>query len=515
MLRDKQRKIFFHIPLSLVIFALTMMHTPMRADLTTLAKNDPIPQFSTLNLDDRLLLTREQLLYKFDALNGWDYEWADKKRDHINISISPFNQSADRGKTIKGSICTEEGDSCTPTTICCPGTRDVALSDLTGRTSMIPLLYGKTPAGRTPICGPAPEGEEDRYPILRTAMAELFQPGTCTNPNPGLNNEANIDPKQELGFLTFPEKYRKRGLHFEASGQLPFGVVLQMQAGFASIRQVRENTINWTCVYEDDAPCFTPVTDTLTPANVNKYLMNQYLAIFDELNIDFCDFIETSLEDIRFNLYWRGMFPVNEEAESSWARFLAIPYFEISGSFSPVKKDNYRKFFAAPFGNNGHSSAGLTAGINLDFIETIEIGGEVGFTHFFRREYCDMPMPTSEFQQNLYPYSTNASVKPGENWHFCARLAAYHFLDRLSMHFEWYVLDHQNDHIEVLECDPEGAFLPEVLECRSTFKVKLGNIALNYDFSPNFNVGLLWQIPFSQRNAYRSSTIMAGINVTF
>jgi hypothetical protein len=83
------------------------------------------------------------------------------------------------------------------------------------------------------------------------------------------------------------------------------------------------------------------------------------------------------------------------------------------------------------------------------------------------------------------------------------------------MHFEWYVLDHQKDHIEVLECDPEEAFLPEVLECRSTFKVKLGNIALNYDFSPNFNGGLLWQIPFSQRNAYRSSTIMAGINITF
>lgn len=515
MLRDKQRKIFFHIPLFLVIFALTTMHTPMRADLTMITKNDPIPQFSTLNLDDRLLLTREQLLYKFDALNGWDYEWAEKKRDHINISISPFNQSADRGKTIKGSICTEEGDSCTPATICCPGTRDVPLSDLTGRTSMIALLYGKTPEGRTPFCDPAVDPEEDEFPVLRAAMMALFPPGTCKNPNSGLNNEANIDPKQELGFFSFPLKYRKRGLRFEASGQLPFGVILQMQAGFASIRQVRETTINWTCEFEKDCS-FTPVTDTLTSENVNKYLMNQYLAIFDELDIDFCDFIDTSLEDIRFNLYWRHMFPVNEDAESSWARFLAIPYFEVSGAFSPVRVDhNPRKFFSVPFGNNRHSSAGLTAGINLDFIETIEIGGEVGFTHFFRREFCNMPIPTSEFQQNLYPYSANVSIKPGENWHFCARLAAYHFLDRLSMHFEWYVLDHQKDHIELLECDPEEAFLPEVLECRSTFKVKLGNIALNYDFSPNFNVGLLWQIPFSQRNAYRSSTIMAGINVTF
>jgi hypothetical protein len=493
MLRDKQKKVSRFL-LSLVLSVLTTMHTPMHADLTTLAKNDPIPMFTTLNLDDSLLLTRGQLLYKFDALNGWDYEWADKKRDHVNISVSPFAQNADRGKTIKGSIpCAALPD--------CPQINDVALSDLTGRTDMIAILYGKTPPGRISFQDPASAAQ---YPVLHEASTTLFQNGV------GLNNEANIDPDQQLGFFSFPFKYRKRGLRFELSGQLPLGFLFQVQTGFANIRQVREFTLNFTDVSE-----FTPATDTLTKPNVNELLMNQYLAIFDELNVGFCDFIETSMEDVRFNLYWRQFFPVNEDAESSWARFLAIPYFEVSGAFSPVRIDNDRRFFAAPFGSNGHSSAGLTAGINLDFIETIEIGGEVGFTHFFKRNICNMPVPTSEFQQNLYPYSTNVSVQPGENWHFCARLAAFHFLDRLSMHFEWYVLDHQNDHIDVLECDPDHTFLPEILECRSTFKAKLGNVALNYDFSPNFNIGLLWQIPFSQRNAYRSSTIMAGINITF
>lgn len=506
MLRDIQKNISFFIPLFLLVFTIAMMYVPLQADLTTRSKNDPIPLFSTLNKDDELLLTREQLLYKFDALNGWDYEWAEKKRDHVLISISPFAQNADRGKTIKGSVpC-----AITPN---CPQINDVALSDLTGRTDMITLLYGKTPPGRTPIASSNPVINAEAakmFPVLNAAMLALFPFQPNGDPNPGLNNEANIDPAEQLGFFTFWEKYRKRGLRFELSGQLPFNLVLQMQAGFASIRQVRENTVNYT-----NQSNFTPVTSTVTTSSVNRFLMEQLNAIVNELNIDFCDFIDTSLEDIRFNLFWRDFFPVNEDAESSWARFLAIPYFEVSGSFSPVRIDNDRKFFAAPFGNNGHSSAGLTAGINLDFIETIEIGGEVGFTHFFRKEFCNMPVPTSEFQQNLYPYSTNVSIKPGENWHFCARLAAFHFLDRLSMHFEWYVLDHQKDHICVLEDDPDGAFLPEVLECRSTFKVKLGNIALNYDFSPNFNVGLLWQIPFSQRNAYRSSTIMAGINVTF
>src|SRR5438128_11291315 len=99
MLRDKQKKLS-HFLLSLPLLLFAAMHMPLHADLTCLAKNDPIPMFTTLNIDDALLLTREQLLYKFDGSGGRDYEWADKKRNHVNISISPFAQNADRAKTI-------------------------------------------------------------------------------------------------------------------------------------------------------------------------------------------------------------------------------------------------------------------------------------------------------------------------------------------------------------------------------------------------------------------------------
>ena len=81
------------------------------------------------------------------------------------------------------------------------------------------------------------------------------------------------------------------------------------------------------------------------------------------------------------------------------------------------------------------------------------------------------------------------------------------------MHFEWIVVDHKQDKITLATANP--AFLPGVLEQRSTFKAKLGNAGFNYDISPNIGLGFLWQIPFSQRNSYRSSTVMAGINVTF
>src|SRR5690606_8988043 len=160
---------------------------------------------------------------------------------------------------------------------------------------------------------------------------------------------------------------------------------------------------------------------------------------------------------------------------------LLIPYFEAAGSFSPSGARNPNQLFAAPFANNGHSSVGFTTGMNFDFIETIEIGGEIGFTHFFKKNFCNYPIPNSQFQTTLFPFKTDVSINPGNNWYFGGRLSAYHFIGHLSMCFEWFVLDHKQDKITLEKPDPNNAFLPEVLEERTTFKTKFGNFYLNYD----------------------------------
>ena len=139
--------------------------------------------------------------------------------------------------------------------------------------------------------------------------------------------------------------------------------------------------------------------------------MDQLDAIADEIGVDLCDFIQTSMEEVRFNIFWRQAFEMNEDAESDWAKFLIIPYVEAGASVSPGKKDNDHKFFAVPFGNNTHPSVGFTTGINLDFLETIEIGGEIGYTHFFKKSFC-RPIPNNEFQTNLFPFSNCCFSKP-------------------------------------------------------------------------------------------------------
>ncbi len=507
MLRDKQTHIMSRL-LPLFICMLSTIHVPTRADLTSLAKNDAIPVFSTLNWDDLHLLTKKQLEYR-------EYDWAEKKHDRFTLSISPFAQNADRGKTIRGQSCTLPNpfpDNCGITIV------DTPLGDLTGRTAMIPLLYSNIVNGENLWPGGATTGAQafaDK-PALLNAFDKFFTqtPPECQPTNGpcdiiGLNSEGNIDPREIFGYFSFPLKYRKRGVRFDAAVRF-YNFGFRLQTGFATIRQVREETINLT--NSDIATQFTPVTPTLTQANVNQFLMRELDDIAEQSNIGLCDFIKTSAEETRFYAFWREAFAINEDADTEWAKFLIIPYIEVGGGFSPGKKETSHKFFSAPFGNNGHSSAGFTAGFNLDFKETIEVGGEAGYTHFFKKSYC-MPVPNNEFQMNLYPFSTEVSVSPGDNWYFGARIAAYHFVDNLSMYFEWFVLDHQKDEVCVTNGDP--AFVPEVLECISTFKTKLGNAGFNYDLSPNIGIGFLWQIPFSQRNSYRSSTIMAGLNVTF
>lgn len=478
-----------------------LLHISLHAELTSLAKNDPYPLFSTLSLDDRFLLTKTQLEYK-------DEEWAQKKKSHLNLCITPFGQNASRGKTIKGQPCPVPlCEDLVATSICvpCPDEADTPLGDLTGRTGMIALLYGKFPDGVTTY-----PGGNGANGYLNSAFNALFcTPAPCKEKQGELTTEIYIDPLQNFGYFSFPLEYRKRGVRFELDALFAENFGIRVQAGVSSIRQVVEKIINRTNLAADPF-------ETLSAETVDTYLMDQLDNIACEIKMDIGNIIQTNAEEIRLNLFWRQAFEMNMDSENNWTRFLLIPYFEAAGSYSPGKARNPNQLFAVPFGNNNHPSVGFTTGMNFDFIETIEIGGEIGFTHFFKKSFCEYPMPNSKFQTNLFPFkAANVTINPGNNWYFGGRLSAYHFLGNLSMYFEWFVLDHKQDKITIDSPNENGAFLPEVLEKTTTFKTKFGNAGFNYDIAPNIGLGFLWQMPFSQRNAYRSSTIMAGINFTF
>ena len=462
----------------------------IQANLSSLAKNDAYPMFSSLD-PAAFLLGYEKLKYR-------NTEWAKEKGRYASLAISPFAQNADKGKPIEGTTLIE--GLCIPEVIIDPppepdGCSD-ALGDLTGRTGMIASIYG-----------PLPEGVNQWPTTLQTARENLFPDQVMTDPNAVLNDPTKIDPNQRFGYFSFPLKYRKRGVRFDIYLQFWDDIGVNIKTGVSSIRQTVQMRLNLTGRTIDDSR-FAPLTDT----QVNEFLMEPFENIAQEIDLDVCNFQQNSIEEIRLNLYWRHAYEINKN-NYDFPYLLVIPYLEIGGSTSPGKKKDPNKFFGLPFGNNEHPSVGFTGGIDFDFIESIEVGGEVGFTHFFDKSFSDFRVPTNKFQTTIFPFNTDVKISPGRNWHFAGKIAAHHFLHNFSMYFQYVLVEHKDDDIKLKRSDP--AFLPKVLEKTTGWKTKLANIGFNYDISPNILLGFLWQVPLSQRNTYRSTTILFTFNATF
>ncbi|HRN78093.1 MAG TPA: hypothetical protein PLU71_02555 [Candidatus Dependentiae bacterium] len=449
--------------------------------LSSLSKNDPYPMFTAMDPQEFLYTQEKQ---KLKGLISEQYFF----KERASLSISPFGQNANRGRNFCGDKYV--------------GGKIVELGDIMGRWGMIPLLFGELPEGKV------------LPPTLQAARDALF-PGVVGP----IDDVQAIDAEQLFGYFSIPLKYRKYGLRFEMNARLTDDWGLNVQLGISDISQclVLTDSAGGVQGFKDLSAASKNLSDGSTPAEqffnctdislkeVQVYLMHQMKNITEELGINICDFDEISVEELRFQLFWRHAFQVNFGADN-WPQFLAIPYLEFGGSVSPGKTMDPSFAFSLPFGNNGFYATGFTTGINFDFVETIEVGAEVGFTHFFERDIKNMRIPNYECQSGIFPFTTNAKVSPGNNWQFAAKLAAYHFMDKLSFWSQYVMVDHQADSI-TLQC-PDPAFKPEALAKKTKFSSKLANVAFTYDFSPHISVGFLWQAPLAQRGTYRSTTVL-------
>lgn len=455
----------------------------LHSTISSLAKNDPYPFFSALD-PHWFILNKEKMEYK-------DANFAELLNDRITIAISPFSQTAHRGRNIAGQS-TLGIDS--------QGiVHNIELSDLEGRPDMLTLLYGDLPQGAT------------LPPTLQAARNQIF-PGVVGT----IDDQTLIDPNELFASFTFPQRYTKRGVRFDASAHLGAGFGVALQTGYVSLTQTRLSTINLNCVATSSCGfILNPPSNPNIQSLVNQYLMDELPDIMEEINYSLCNYVKHGWEELRMSIFWRHAYELNAE-HYNWPHMLAIPFFAVTGSIQPTRGlDEHKEtpLFGSPLGNNKHNAVGFWTGINFDFIETVEIGIEGGITHFFKRDIDHMHIPNNEFQKAIFPFQTNVSLQPGMNWHFGAKIAAYHFLERLSIHFQYVIVEHKEDSICLKKQDP--AFMPEILECRSKWRVHVANSGFTYDFTPNAGLGFEWQAPIYQRNTFRSSTVLFSIYGTF
>jgi hypothetical protein len=193
-----------------------------------------------------------------------------------------------------------------------------------------------------------------------------------------------------------------------------------------------------------------------------------------------------------------------------------MPYISADLNIPTGKKVCASHLYALPTGNNGHTGVGMTGGFTIDFVDTIEIGFEGQFTKWAARNESNFPVPTNTLQSTIFPRLATVKVSPGTNWNFSFTLNAYHFLDRLSLFVEYMLTSHGEDCFKVLQCDAApGTIRLQKLVTDSKWEAQVCNVGANYDISPNFALGFFWQAPVARRNAYRSTTLMTSLVLTY
>jgi len=479
-----------HVCKKIFLLLITLLNVRVLHARTMLSRNDYYPLYTTMD-PHAFLHTRTR-----DELHGRDWHADEVEPERFSFYLTPFGQNANIGKDFLCDCDEENGEW--------------ELGSLNAHWSMIGLLMGDIPDGNS-------YGD-----VLQLARKTLFNNTSDLTATTSLDIPQAIDCEKKFGFFQFPGCYKKRGLRMQLSAAITddFGVIIEGGASAINF------TITRNCENDLTSPitsgsCLEKVASEssgglghtgFTQDNVETYLMCKLTEIAKELNRDLCNFHKTSIEDIRVGFYWRRAFEVNEE-RVDWPRFLFIPFVALGVGAAAAKEADPLAPFALPHGNNGHNCFWIYGGNNIDFSETVEIGWELGFVHFFDSSFSKYPVPTSELQRGIFPFTSDVTISPGANWHFSLKTQARHFLDRLSFYFQWVVMEHKRDEILVRDCNK--AFKPGILECRSPWKAQVINTALNYDISPNIAIGFAWQAPISQRNVFRSTTLAFGINFTF
>lgn len=499
-------------------FLLMLMHEAIHAWPSN-TRNDPFPVYTTLDPHYFLYEREKQLMFGMPDEKG--------SPENFMLSLSPFGQNANYAKTIAGTYCPDAklntcaatcnnifcSNSCTnpadPLNPTC--TNQIEIGDIDGRWNLLALFAGKIPAG---VVLP---------PLYIKAFADLFgastEPGTITEADVTFVNNNPCDPR--LAYVSAPIKYRKRGIRWDFEAQLCGDWGFQFQGGIVEISQVLNPClINLT--ESTGAPTdFTTCSGRFgfTAQKIKCDLFDPLVPLMRQLGLDICNFTKWGVEDLYFSLYWRHAYVLNYNRDLSWARALAIPFFRIGVGAPSGRAKEQEKFFSVPFGNNnGSTSFNLNAGLNFDFAETVEIGGEFGWSHFFSRTIDNYWAPTNFLQSSIFPFTTPVTVDPGDSAYVGFKLAAYHFLDRLSFYGEWIYVHHNKDnrhfHGTVDEAFVDLDDNNPRAKCRNTaWRTQLFNAGFTYDISPNWAIGFLWQQPLHSRNTYVSTTALFTLNL--
>ena len=244
--------------------------------------------------------------------------------------------------------------------------------------------------------------------------------------------------------------------------------------------------------------------------------MEALLSFEQGIGFFFDDYSKFKTEDVRICLSFKNPITKNYTQQDNldeYAPLIFTPYAEISASLPTGDTPKYLNALEVPAGNSGHFSLGGTVGLTCDFIETVQVGLEVGYDHFFEKIHTNRPVPNNKYQSVLYPYKRDIRVQPGHNLHLAVSMDAYQFVTNANFFCSYEFISHAHDTHTLVKDNP--FFLPGQLDKNTYWNSQMLNAAINFNVTENFNAGITCQFPISQRNAFNTASVAASLSFLF
>ncbi|KKR97171.1 MAG: hypothetical protein UU47_C0002G0043 [candidate division TM6 bacterium GW2011_GWE2_41_16] len=362
--------------------------------------------------------------------------------------------------------------------------------------------------------------------------------------NTDIGTTRATENSRKFGFISVPIDYQKYGIRGQFFLDIACNFGLVIQGGLNNITQ--RPTFNDLTCSATNSTCPVLGFEALKGSVKQYFTSPQKFGQFAHmLGYDLSCFNQTGFEDTMVGLVFRGHRECNwDKSNEALPHLLFTPFFALQGSIPTGTTVSPRKPFAISSGNNGHWGVGGTIGCTIDFFETVDFGFDLGVDQFFGRRYDDMPVPTNSLQTVLYPYSADVDVHPGTNWTIGMSLNGYHLVDTLTLYAEYRGVFHKKDCFEVLSVsaptihsipaitlnsNPEtftnvslaiptpstNIVLTGKMENESCWNSQMLVLGLSYDITRFVHLGMGIQVPISQCNAYRTSTIFGALGIMF
>jgi hypothetical protein len=296
--------------------------------------------------------------------------------------------------------------------------------------------------------------------------------------------------------------------------------------------------------------------------NGRGYVSNQFKTVYLQsiqnnlnslgqiLGQDFRPYHAQSFDDTTFELFYRKMVLYNSNGkivkgltnEYEYPPYILMPTIAAHVTMPIAPRVPGEKIFARPIDNNGHWEWGANLGCEMDFLQTVILGCDIGFSWYNASNYSKFPVPTNQYQEGVYTYSANLTKQPGYSFTLGVGMQADKFMDKMTFFGEYRIVRHNQDSfiinyiepflwVEYMESThqpsnfdniPNGVMYLDIgepypypnisnvviehLKEISAWTVQMINLSFRFDINEDTSLGIAWQQPFAMINAYNAST---------